>query len=142
MIPTLELVQIKWLTTESDLVEPVIPADLTKAGPNAALSLESESLWMSFTNVDSAEQMRLGVNPHGAYRIQLMKDSVDKSVEDYELTSIVCGEKEAKTSECILLLPWDFLPANFSHLQVRVLNQKYPQVKRKHLFRLSTFTSP
>jgi hypothetical protein len=112
----LESFTVEIVITEKSGIMPNISENVSQAGPNKNISTDSESVWISFTN-SKEEQMRIGFNPNGAYKLSLLIGDKDVSTEIYKIEKVNC-KMDGGNSKCLLLLSWDYLPANITHFQV------------------------
>ncbi len=63
-----------------------------KLGSNSALDATSESIWLSFTSKaeGKADSLRIGINPEGAYNVQLVNDAGSVISQGFELDDVKC----------------------------------------------------
>ena len=84
-------------------------------GPHPDLCTTAEAVWISYTN-EYGKRMKLGVNPYGAYKIELFNGKQDITPEKpYTLDVVSCTHGTDYTDwSCEIELPWEFLPPSVS----------------------------
>ena len=61
---------------EREDARPVVPSEVGRPGPNSALDTSSESVWLSLSSRaegSRGDSLRVGINPEGAYSVQLVR---------------------------------------------------------------------
>lgn len=90
--------------------------------PDSEIDKYDESVWLSFTNSETKEQLQLAVTPYGQSLVALMKDSVEVSLRDYELSGVFCDSLDdiavVSSWSCTIYIPWHYLPTKVNQHQV------------------------
>lgn len=97
---------------------PDVPSDLQQAGLSNTLDVTTQSFWVSFTN-NKGEQLRVGVNPYGAFRTMLIDENGRTLTDQNQLSVATCGrEGEGFRWSCEIQIQFELLPPNLSFFQM------------------------
>jgi hypothetical protein len=99
-------------------LKPSVPDALRVNGSNPALNYDSESVWFNYRG-EGNESVRFGVNPYGAFLVQLRDDVRDVVLDQSQaLLNVNFALGSDANYEGTFEVPYAFLPPSVSDFQV------------------------